>query len=149
MKNLFNASDTDEIILRIEGISPDAQRQWGKMELPQMLAHCGNVLEMAVGNINPDRQLIGRLIGGFLKFKYTEEKPFSKGDPTDVHVKVTDVRNFKVEKERLMRLVKQFSAGREINCTRHPHPFFGDLTPADWSRGMYKHLDHHLRQFGG
>ena len=44
--------------------------------------------------------------------------------------------------------VRQFSEGGETRCTRHPHPFFGSLTPQAWSRGMYKHLDHHLRQFG-
>ena len=44
--------------------------------------------------------------------------------------------------------MREFHQGGEAKCTRHPHPFFGALTPAEWSRGMYKHLDHHLRQFG-
>jgi hypothetical protein len=43
---------------------------------------------------------------------------------------------------------KPFSKGGDAQCTRHPHPFFGALSPQDWSRGMYKHMDHHLRQFG-
>ena len=113
-----------------------------------MLAHCGNALEMALGIINPGRVLIGRLIGGFFKSVYTEEKPFSHDSPTSDLIKVTDARDFNIEKERLVKLVKQFSVGGAANCTKHPHPFFGSLTPAEWSRGMYKHLDHHLRQFG-
>jgi transposase InsO family protein len=49
---------------------------------------------------------------------------------------------------RLKDCVREFHQGGEAKCTRHPHPFFGNLTPQEWSRGMYKHLDHHLRQFG-
>jgi len=44
--------------------------------------------------------------------------------------------------------IRQFYEGGKARCARHPHPFFGSLTPHAWSRGMFKHLDHHLRQFG-
>ncbi|MFD1127776.1 DUF1569 domain-containing protein [Paenibacillus provencensis] len=30
----------------------------------------------------------------------------------------------------------------------NPHPFFGKLTSEEWSIGLYKHLDHHLKEFG-
>ncbi len=148
MKSLFNTPDTEEMIIRIDKTQAPAKRQWGKMDLAQMLAHCSNALEMAMGKINPRRVLIGRLIGGFLKYIYTEDKPFSKDGPTSNEIMVTDTRDFAVEKARLRTLVKQFSAGGEGGCTRHPHPFFGELKPSEWGIGMYKHLDHHLRQFG-
>lgn len=146
MKHLFNASDADEMKARILKISPDAQKQWGKMDVAQMLAHCGNGLEMAIGIINPKRVFIGRLIGGMLKGKYTDEKPFDKNSPTSVEIRVADPRDFDKEKARLLTLLKQFSDNKK--ATSHPHPFFGELGPDEWSRGMYKHLDHHLRQFG-
>ncbi len=146
MKNLFNASDADEMAARINNIAPNAAKQWGKMDVAQMLAHCGNGLEMAIGIINPKRVFIGRLIGGMLKSKYTDEKPFDKHSPTSTEIRVTDAKEFDKEKARLLRLLKQFSEDK--TATTHPHPFFGKLTPDEWSRGMYKHLDHHLRQFG-
>ena len=42
----------------------------------------------------------------------------------------------------------RFVNGGPRVCTTHPHPFFGRLTPAEWAIQQYKHLDHHLRQFG-
>lgn len=146
MKHLFDPADADEIRTRIQKISPDAVKQWGKMDVAQMLAHCGNGLEMAIGMINPKRVFIGRLIGGLLKSKYTDEKPFDKNSPTSVEIRVTEPRDFIKERERLLTLLKNFS--EEKKSTKHPHPFFGSLRADEWSRGMYKHLDHHLRQFG-
>jgi Protein of unknown function (DUF1569) len=61
---------------------------------------------------------------------------------------ISDKRDFVREQERLKGNVRQFHEGGEVRCTKHPHPFFGSVTPQEWATGMYKHLDHHLRQFG-
>jgi hypothetical protein len=148
MKNLYEPASMEEVILRIENITPQHARQWGKMDVSQMLSHCGNALEMAMGKINPPRAFIGRLIGGLFKSVYINEKPLSRDSPTSNQIRVTDAKDFQTEKSRLIGLVRQFAAAGESGCTKHPHPFFGELTPAEWSRGMFKHLDHHLRQFG-
>lgn len=148
MRNLFQQEAVDEVISRIDKLQPATQRQWGKMDVAQMLAHCSAALDMASGRINTPRVLIGRLIGPFFKAIYTNEKPFSRSSPTDPKLVVTDQREFLYEQEQLKRKVWQFHEGGEAHCTRNPHPFFGALAPQDWSRGMYKHLDHHLRQFG-
>jgi hypothetical protein len=148
MKNLFENQTVDEMIKRIDGLEPEAQRQWGRMDVAQMLAHCAAALEMASGKINPPRMLIGRILGPFVKPIYTNEKPFSPNNPTEKKLVVSDSRVFSREREHLKDCLREFQQGGEAKCTRHPHPFFGSLTPAQWSRGMYKHMDHHLRQFG-
>jgi hypothetical protein len=148
MKNLFESATVDEVMGRIDQLQPAAQRQWGKMDVAQMMAHCSAALDMALGRINPPRILIGRLLGPLVKPMYTNEKPFSKNNPTDKQLVIAERRDFMSEQERLKACVRQFHKGGEMKCTRHPHPFFGSLSPRDWSRGMYKHLDHHLRQFG-
>ena len=99
---------------------------------------------MACEKLNPPRVFIGRLIAPFVKPIYTNEKPFSHSNPTDPKLVVTDQREFKHEREQLKLKIREFSEGGEAKCTRHPHPFFGSMVPQDWSRGMYKHLDHHL-----
>jgi hypothetical protein len=147
MKNLFEREAVDEVIARIDTLQPAVQRQWGKMDVAQMMAHCSAALDMASGRFNPPRILIGRLMGPFVKPIYTNEKPLSRNSPTDPKLVVSDQRDFAHEKEQLKRCVRQFHEGGEAQCTRHPHPFFGALSAQDWSRGMYKHLDHHLRQF--
>jgi hypothetical protein len=148
MRNLFQPEAVDEVIARVDKLQPATQRQWGKMDVAQMMAHCSAALDMARGQINPSRILIGRLIGSFVKPIYTNEKPFSRSSPTDKALIVSDQRDFVREQERLKLCLRQFHEGGEEKCTRHPHPFFGGLAPQDWSRGMYKHMDHHLRQFG-
>ncbi len=149
MRNLFETEAVDEVVSRIDALQPSAQRQWGKMDVSQMMAHCSTALDMASGRIQLPRLLIGRLIGRFIKPIFWNEKPFSRNNPTDPKLVVSDQRDFLREQERLKANVRQFHNGGESGCTKHPHPFFGDLTPPQWSRGMYKHLDHHLRQFGG
>ena len=148
MKNLFQRETVDEVITRIATLQPATQRQWGKMDVAQMMAHCSAALDMASGRMNPPRLLIGRLIGSFVKPIYTNDKPFSRNSPTDKKLIVSDQREFVREQEQLKLRVRQFHEGGEAQCTPHPHPFFGALSAHDWSRGMYKHLDHHLRQFG-
>ena len=148
MKNLFEPEAVDEVCSRIDTLRPAMQRQWGKMDVAQMMAHCSRALDMAVGTAILPRMFIGRLIGPFVKPIYVNEKPFSKSSPTAKELIVANHRDFRREQEQLKLRIRQFHEGGETNCTRHPHPFFGALTPYEWSRGMYKHLDHHLRQFG-
>ncbi|HUC28682.1 MAG TPA: DUF1569 domain-containing protein [Candidatus Acidoferrum sp.] len=148
MKTLFQQGGVDEVIGRIDRLQPASPRHWGKMDVSQMMAHCSAALDMASGRLNPPRIFLGRLIGPVVKTIYTNEKPFSRSSPTDKKLVVSDQRDFDREKEQLRKKIRQFYEGGEAQCTRHPHPFFGDLTPQEWSRGMYKHLDHHLRQFG-
>jgi len=148
MKNLFERSAVDEVVSRIDGLKPAAQRQWGKMDVAQMLAHCSAGLDLASGRLILPRIFIGRILGPLVKPIYTNEKPFSKNNPTDKKLVISDQRDFLREQQQLKLKVQQFHEGGEAQCTHHPHPFFGALTPQQWSRGMYKHLDHHLRQFG-
>jgi len=148
MKNLFEQNTVDEVISRIDSLQRASQRQWGKMDIAQMMAHCSRTMDMASGTLNPSRMFVGRLIGPLFKPIFTNEKPFGKNSPTDKALLIADQKDFAREQEHLKLKVRQFYAGGEARCTRHPHPFFGSLTPEVWSRGMYKHLDHHLRQFG-
>ena len=148
MNHLFEPSTAEQTLARIGRLQPYSQRQWGKMDVAQMMAHCSAALDMASGRMNRPRVFIGRLIGPFVKPIFTNEKPFSKNSPTDEKLVIADQRDFAREQEQLKLKVRQFHQGGEAQCTQHPHPFFGALTPQQWSRGMYKHLDHHLRQFG-
>jgi hypothetical protein len=67
---------------------------------------------------------------------------------TEKGVMVTDEREFMTERQRLHDSIGRFAAGGPAICTKHPHFFFGPLTPGEWAVLMYQHLDHHLRQFG-
>ena len=149
MKNLFEAETVKEIADRMAQLRPDSPRQWGKMNPAQALAHCSGSMEMAVGENNPPRALIGRLVGWWAKKSMlVNQKPLPRNSPTDKSLVVTDDRDLTVEKQRLRELIDRFAAGGPGACTKHPHPFFGSLNPPEWAALMYMHLNHHLQQFG-
>ena len=115
----------------------------------QMLAHCSAGLEMAAGEIRPPRALIGRIIGPAVKrVAIRDEELMRRNSPTAKELRMTGDWDFGAERERLYGLIDRFAAAGPPGCASHPHPFFGPLTPDEWAILMYKHLDHHLRQFG-
>lgn len=130
MKNLFERGAVDEVVSRIDQLQPGAQGQWGKMDVAQMMPHCSAALDMASGRINPPRIFLGRLIGALVKPIYTNEKPFSRNNPTDKALVVSDQRDFRRDQEQLRSKLRQFHEGGEAECTRRPHLFFGALHTA-------------------
>jgi Protein of unknown function (DUF1569) len=149
MKNLYESVTVDEVKKRIAQVGPGSLPQWGKMSAAQAMAHCSAGLEWAVGDTVPPRMLIGSIIGRFVKPKVLgNEEPMRRNSPTAKTLVIQDDRNLGTEKERLSGLIDRFAASGPERCTRHPHSFFGPLTPQEWALLMYKHLDHHLRQFG-
>lgn len=148
MKSLYEKAACDELMLRIDQLHPDTKAIWGKMNVTQMMAHCAAGMDMASGKLNIDRVLMGKLIGGFLKSFYTSDKPFNRNTPTAKELVKVDAFDFEKEKNNLKTLMQAFSEGGTAKCTTHPHPFFGKLKAEDWGIGIYKHTDHHLRQFG-
>jgi hypothetical protein len=151
MKNLFEAAEVEEVKERLAQLRPDSERQWGKMNPAQALAHCLAAIEMAMatGEIAPKRILIGRLLGRFAKKSMlVNGTPMRRNSSTEKSCLVTDEREFAAERQRLRESIGRFAAGGPGICTKHPHFFFGPLTPGEWATLMYQHLDHHLRQFG-
>ena len=150
MKNLFDPAALDEIKLRVTRLRPDAAGQWGRMNAAQALAHCAAGFELATGERRPPRHLIGRLIGRIIKpLALGNDAPMRRNSPTIPGMIVGDDRDFAAEQRKLLAAIDRFAAGGRAACTTHPHSFFGRLTPDEWAVLMYKHLDHHLRQFGG
>jgi hypothetical protein len=149
MKNFFEAVRVEEVKGRIAQLQPNCERQWGAMSAAQMLEHCSRGLEMAAGEIRPPRAMIGRILGPIIKpLALKNDDPMRKNSPTAEDLLVKDERNFDVDRERLLALIDRFSVAGAKGCTTHPHCFFGYLTPDEWAILMYKHMDHHLRQFG-
>ena len=149
MKSLFDAATANEMKNRIARLEPTSQREWGKMSAPQAMAHCAIAMEWAVGDSFAPRVFIGRIFGPLAKSKVLKDNaPLGRNSPTAKSLVVANERDLEKECQRLCTLIDRFSNGGPQRCTKHPHTFFGDLTPDEWARLMYKHLDHHLRQFG-
>jgi hypothetical protein len=149
MRSLYQPDAALEIQERLARLNPSSARQWGTMTAAQAMAHCSNAMENANGDVKPPRMFIGRVIGSMVKkMAIGDDRPLKRNSPTSPELKVADTRQLDVEKERLSTLIDRFVAAGPAGCTRHPHSFFGHMTPDEWGVLMYKHVDHHLRQFG-
>lgn len=148
MTTLYDAQTMRQTVQRIEALRPDAQRQWGKMTVGQMLAHCCAPLRIAVDDVPSKQILLGKLLAPFAKRAAFGPKPFDRNLPTDASFRFTDARDLDTERARLLELLRRFGANGPAGVTRSPHIFFGPLEPEQWGVLMYKHTDHHLRQFG-
>lgn len=148
MHNLYNQSDVAGILKRIEKLTPETDRQWGKMDAAQMLAHCSKILETAMGRNVPKRMFIGRIFGPLVKPFVLNNKPMPKNLPTNKAYIVSDNHEFEKEQAKAIELVETFYENGPDGCTKNPNFFFGKLTPEEWAILQWKHWDHHLRQFG-
>jgi hypothetical protein len=115
------------------------------MNVAQMLAHCQMPLGVATGKHTLKRNFLLSLIGPLFKKQLFNETPFKKNLPTDKSFIIANPQEFEKEKQNLIAMVNSFSA---TSMSGEPHPFFGKLTKEEWSKGTWKHLDHHLQQFG-
>ena len=145
VKDLFEPEVKQAIIDRINKLTPTTQRQWGKMDVAQMLAHCQMPLGVATGKHKLKGGFLLRLIGPLFKGVIINNKPFKKNLGTDKSFKMTTPKEFEKEKQSLIQMINGFSA---TTMSNEPHPIFGKMTKEEWSKGTWKHLDHHLQQFG-
>jgi hypothetical protein len=147
MRSLFDRDDRDALVRRLSNLQPSSPRQWGKMNAPQMLAHCAATLEVACGDKIKKQAVIGRVLSPFARSSVLGDKPFTRNAPTDPDFKIVDDRDFATEQKRVTALVERFCSRGLSGADGLVHGFFGRLSADEWGRLMYKHLDHHLRQF--
>ena len=149
MKNTFNSAEAGEIIERINHLDGKSEAVWGKMNVSQMLAHCNVTYELIYTDKHPKP-------GAFLKFMLkvmvkklvTSEKPYKRNGQTGPMFIITDEKDFGKEKEQLIAYINKTQQLGEGHFEGKESHSFGALTAKQWNTMFYKHLDHHLRQFG-
>jgi hypothetical protein len=144
IKDMFDPGVKQEIVDRINKLTPESQCRWGKMNVSQMLAHCQLPIKAAYGTHKVKGSPLLRIIGPLFKSVLYNEKPYKRSLPTDKTYVVADEKDFEREKTQLLEIISQFNEG---NISAMPHPVFGKLTKEQWSKATWKHLDHHLQQF--
>lgn len=147
MKNINNEIDYTEIANRVKLLSNANVRKWGRMSLQQMLVHCTAQLKMALGEITATPQgpfMMRTSLGKWIAFSAI---PWPKGSNTpnemNVEKNVFFYTDIEAEKNDLLNYLENV----KFSETLKPHPFFGALSKREWGRLVYKHVDHHLKQF--
>ena len=149
LPNIFTKAVSDTIMKRIEALTLSAQPKWGKMNVAQMLAHCNVTYEMIYDDIHPKPNAVMKfMLGALIKSKVTGETPYKHNGKTAPQFIIKDTKDFGVEKQRLFSYItKTQQLGESYFDGKSSHSF-GKLTKIEWSNMLYKHLDHHLAQFG-
>jgi PHD/YefM family antitoxin component YafN of YafNO toxin-antitoxin module len=119
------------------------------MTVAQMLAHCNVSYEMVYTEKHPKpKGLMKLMLKLFVKQTVVSEKPYKKNSRTAPAFLITDEKDFEKEKKRLTDyLIKTQELGEAYFHNKESHSF-GPLTKTEWNNLFYKHLNHHLEQFG-
>lgn len=150
MKSIFNHSEQEELKSRLDLLKSDADKEWGKMTAAQMCAHCSSVLDVNAGREEEAKpSFMIKLMKPMIKKIVFGEKPYKKNNPTSPQFVIKDSKDFETEKNKLVQCFEFYTnpANKE-NIVSHPSKLFGQVSEAEKGWAMYKHLDHHLQQFG-
>lgn len=143
---MFNERDRGSMLARIDRVSSGAKPRWGKMNAEMMLGHLIESLRMAIGEL-PTRSKKLPLRYFPLKQLIVYWLPFPKGAPTAPELLPKETGTIDHGRSELARLLRVF-AERAQQTEWPEHPAFGRLTARAWGVLVYRHFDHHLRQFG-
>ncbi|HEX8545378.1 MAG TPA: DUF1569 domain-containing protein [Cytophagaceae bacterium] len=146
MKTIFDINTRNEVINRINSLGEASTSKWGKMNIYQMIKHCTLWEEMIIGKVKCKRIFFGRLIGRIaLKQSLKNETPMMQNAVTSPELIVKDLKgDIATEKAKWIALIE---AHANYSNFEFVHPFFGKMTKEQVGYFIYKHTDHHLRQF--
>jgi len=146
--SIYLASTTEELFKRIDQLNPESQALWGKMTVDQMLSHCAVPYEQILG-INTDRPpLYMRIILKAYKDSMVNEVPYKQNLPTSPKFIRADSYHFSKVKDRLKELIQTIQEMGAERLSNTPSLSLGKLSAIEWNNLLYKHIDHHLAQFG-
>ena len=148
-KNYFSTTETEKIINRINQLTATTAAKWGKMSVAQMLAHCSVSYEMVYTNKHKaPPAFVKFMLKLFVKKTVVGDAPYKKDSKTAPAFLITDAREFETEKTRLIGFINQSLKDGKAFFANKESLSFGVLSIEEWSTLFYKHLDHHLTQFG-
>lgn len=145
-KNLSDDKAYEECRARIGRLRADSDPGWGSMSAGQMLAHCAEVQEVANGKPLAGTPWFIRLFAPLIRRAVVSGKTYPRGLRTHPQYLQTTERDFEAERTRLLEALVALRATHGGPTV--PHPLFGDMTETERGWASYKHLNHHLTQFG-
>jgi len=147
VRTLLDSETRASIVERAARLSAKTAGRWGSMDASQMMRHCAEALRGSLGEVR--HQPLGKRLfhTRAMKFLVFRVLPFPKNAPTAPELRRTEAAVLDAERTRFVELVNRYAALPAADPLVE-HPFFGVLTQREWAELEFKHLDHHLRQFG-
>lgn len=149
MQSIFQPDTIRQLKSRINKLNSDSKAQWGKMNIYQMLRHCVENESMLLREKSFRRLFIGRLFGKLaLNANIKDDKPLDKNGPTHPDLKIGGNGDVEEQKTKWLSLLDKYPSMLASDYEGFIHPFFGKMSSEQVSKFAWKHIDHHLRQFG-
>lgn len=148
MKTVLDPVVREEVIIRIEGLHAGSAALWGKMNVAQMIRHCTLWEEMVRGKVycKPSwlRPVFGKMA---LKSLLKDKRPIKPGMPSGTEIIVREQLQDELSSQKQV-WIAHIRSYAQFPDTGFVHQFFGKMTTEQVGQLAYKHIDHHLRQFG-
>ncbi len=150
LSNIFQKDVTDELINRINKLTKDTKPSWGKMTVAQMLAHCCITYQYVYEpqNFKKPNFFMSWILKAFVKKSVVNEIPYKHNLQTGPDFIIKDDRDFEKEKSRLILFLRRSQQDGEKFYNGKESFSFGKLSIEEWNNMFYKHINHHLSQFG-
>lgn len=149
LPNIFTEPVVEQIIERINRLTPTTQGKWGKMSVDQMLAHCNVSYELIYDDIHTKPNFLMKFIlKTFVKRVVTNEVPYKQNSSTAPEFIMKGDKDFEAEKKRLISYITKTQQLGESHFDGKASHSFGVMNKTEWNNMFYKHLNHHLTQFG-
>ncbi len=146
MKTLWDNGTRKELKERLGRLQYDARPRWGKMNAPLMVAHLCYSFKMAMGELEVKSKKLPLRYSPLKEF-VIYVLPFPKGAPTAPELLPEDTGDW-AEGLADLRSRLEALAARDPKGKWPEHPAFGKLSHKQWGVLGYRHVDHHLKQFG-
>ncbi|MCB0728998.1 MAG: DUF1569 domain-containing protein [Ignavibacteriae bacterium] len=150
MENLFDKKNREDILERLSKIKNNTEPKWGKMNSHQMIVHLSEPLRVALGDITVPL-IESEYSNPPFNIQVSQTLPWPNNAPTipefDQFEKRMEIKDFDSDLNTLLELIDRFSK-LEDGDPIPTHPLFGYLTNEEWARTLWRHIDHHLNQFG-
>lgn len=147
MKTIFDKETREELMRRINALSLKSTAQWGKMNVYQMIKHCTtwNDWVLGKGRQQYKQDFLGKVFGKMvLKSIVKNEKPLGKNSPAGIFT----IKEISGDGELQKKVwLEQIAAYGSFSNPDFIHDFFGKMKTEEIGVFVYKHMDHHLRQF--
>ncbi len=148
MRSILDNDTYQEVISRIEKLTDSTHAQWGKMDVAQMLRHCSEIQEVINGKALENTPFIVKLLKKTIKNAVVNEKPYKRNSATHPQYKISSPQEFQSNKDRFIKSLEVFKGYSKEEHDKAQHPLFGPMGVEVKGWAMYKHVDHHLNQFG-
>lgn len=147
-KYIYEENTYTKVLERLDKVNPNTQAVWGKMNPAQMFAHCAEAQEVLNGTKGLKTPFIVKLFRSFIKKLVLSEKPYKRGIKTARQYMISPNIDFQESKKHLLQSLDIFKKQSKGESEGKIHPLFGYMTREEKGWASYKHLDHHLQQFG-